>query len=79
MQRFRDEVVDSCFDALVAADKEWDARLIEAFGDHADFRRYTKEGQGFPGTPLRVAYDAKVEAVRAYEGVKYPQSRELVR
>lgn len=45
-----------------AADAAWSAELRLAFGKNAGDVRYTKQGEGEPGTPLNDAYLAYREA-----------------
>lgn len=57
------------FQAFVAADKAWSAELRKAFGKNAGDIRYTKQGEGSPGTPLNDAYLAFKKAGDAWRAM----------
>ncbi len=46
-----------------AADDAWSAELVARFGKDAGDARYQRRGEGEPGSPLRMAYDARQDAV----------------
>lgn len=47
-------------------DNAWQVELIAAFGKNAGDVRYTRAGQGSPGTPLNAAYLARTKAQEAW-------------
>ena len=60
------------YDEFKAADHEWSAELKRLFGRNAGDVRYTKQGEGEPGTTLNACYlrfrranDAWLEWVRS--------------
>ena len=53
---------------LLAADNAWHQTLVDELGpQQAITARYTAEGHGKPGTPLRAAYDLRAAAIAAWE------------
>jgi hypothetical protein len=46
----------------IRADNEWSAALANIFGNRAGDVRYTKEGEGNPGTVLRNLYEMRTIA-----------------
>jgi hypothetical protein len=56
------------YHAAIAADDAWSAELRRLFGSSAGNVRYTKRGEGEPGSELRRLYEAKVAADRALRG-----------
>lgn len=52
--------------ALFAADDAWQEELVKQFGRNAGDVRYTKAGNGAPGTKLRALYDAYTAARTAW-------------
>ena len=49
------------------ADAEWSKALQECFGKRAGEVRYTKEGQGNPGTVLRNLYELRQLATEMWK------------
>lgn len=49
----------------LAADEAWSKELRRLFGKRAGDVRYTKQGEGAPGSELRRLHDAKLAADRA--------------
>jgi hypothetical protein len=49
-----------------AADHAWSEALQAEFGKHAGDVRYTKAGQGDPGSELRRLYEARMAAQKAW-------------
>lgn len=54
------------FKEWLAIDAAWSGELHRAFGKRAGDVRYTKEGEGLPGTKLNDAYLAFVVAGKAW-------------
>lgn len=54
--------------AALQLDNEWSAELCKVFGKRAGDVRYTREGQGEPGSTLRAAYDARTAAQNDWHG-----------
>lgn len=52
--------------AAIVAETAWTNALNATFGTRALISRYQPEGQGAPGSELRMAYDAKRRADDAY-------------
>jgi hypothetical protein len=52
--------------AAQATDDAWQEALQAAFGKRAGDVRYTKAGQGEPGSELRRLYDARTAAQEAW-------------
>lgn len=49
------------------ADRAWSRELRARFGKYGgSVQRYTPEGKGEPGTPLRAAYEAREAARQAF-------------
>ncbi len=46
----------SLYSAAITADRRWSAELSRLFGKQAGDVRYTKRGEGEPGTELNAAY-----------------------
>lgn len=62
------ERVHELYEAAVAADDEWMARLRTYFpGRRPGDVRYTKEGIGEPGGALRAAHDKFQAAIREWQ------------
>jgi hypothetical protein len=60
----------AAYHAAIAADAAWSAELLRRFGKRAGDVRYTKQGEGEPGSTLRRLYVAWVNAERVrQEGV----------
>ena len=53
-------------ESLQQADDLWQAELVKAYGDRAQSYRYLVQGHGQEGTPLREAYVARYNALRAW-------------
>lgn len=58
--------ITETFKRFADADAAWDAQLVAAFGSRSGDARYDERGRGQEGTPLRAAYEARMEAFRAY-------------
>lgn len=58
--------ITEAFKRLADADAAWDAQLVAVFGSRSGDARYNELGRGQDGTPLRAAYEARMEAFRAY-------------
>lgn len=56
--------------AFQLADDAWSASLRRTFGKQASDVRYTRAGHGFPGSALRVAYNAREAARIAWEDAR---------
>jgi hypothetical protein len=55
------------FNTWIAADLAWQRELVAVFGEkHAADMRYSRLGQGAPGTNLRTCYDAFDKARTAF-------------
>ena len=65
------------YHAAIAADEAWSAELRRLFGAKAGDVRYTKRGEGEPGSELRRLHDAKIAADRALRGAENPRSGSL--
>ena len=52
--------------AALQTDNEWSAELCKVFGKHAGDARYTRQGEGVPGSALRAAYEARQAAQEAW-------------
>jgi hypothetical protein len=61
--------------AFAIADQEWGKELQRQFGKEAGDARYTKRGQGQPGTALRTAYDARETARQRLEAERQAKER----
>lgn len=66
------------YNAFAAADDAWSAELVRAFGKRASEARYTAEGKGEPGTPLRAASDAFHEARKAWHRANHLPTADLI-
>jgi hypothetical protein len=57
--------------AALAADDVWSIELQKVFGRHAGDARYTKAGQGRPGSTLNEAYRAWALARDAWDHARH--------
>lgn len=53
-----------------STDDLWQIELEKAFGKDAGQARYEYRGQGEPGTPLRLAYEARKAAHEKWHSLK---------
>ncbi len=58
--------IGQAFKLFADADAAWDAQLVAAFGSRSGDARYDERGRGQDGSPLRAAYEARMEAFCAY-------------
>jgi hypothetical protein len=59
---------NDAYNAAVSADDKWMEEIEKAFpGQWPGDVRYQPEAQGFPGTPLRAAYDEYLRTRTTFE------------
>lgn len=63
------ERIEHAYRRALRADDAWSEELRRVFGSKAGNVRYTKRGEGEPGSRLRRLYKAKVRADKAWDKI----------
>ena len=63
--------MDEAYRQFLDADRAWSAELRRLFGKRSGDVRYTKQGEGAPGSDLNAAYTAFIETGNAWRSLAF--------